>query len=58
MTYFQINPTKTGNFSYTLNLKIFPEETYINRAVGFSFIEPKAVIEGRAKKYATKKEGV
>jgi len=36
----------------------FKDSAPINRAVGFSFCEPKAIIERRAKKYATKLEGV
>ncbi len=58
MTYPKINPTKAKNFSCTPKLKIFPEEAYINRAGGFSFVEPKAVIGGRTKRHATKKEDV
>ncbi len=34
----------------------FPETASINNAVGFSFNEPKTMIEGRAKKYANKED--
>jgi IS605 OrfB family transposase len=36
----------------------FRDSAPINRAVGFSFCEPKAMIESKAKKYVGKKEGV